>query len=39
MEKHYSNEFKQQVLGDYNSDKYGCHHNLAKHYNVNKNTL
>ena len=39
MGKHYSNEFKQQVIDDYNSGKYGGHNNLAKHYNINKNTL
>ena len=37
--KHFSNEFKQQVINDYNSGKYGGRKNLAKHYNINVNTI
>jgi transposase-like protein len=39
MGKHYSNEFKQEVVNDYNSGKYGGMINLGKHYNISSNTL
>ena len=39
MGKHFSNEFKQQVVNDYNSGRYGGSNNLAKHYNISRNTL
>ena len=31
MGKQYTNEFKQQVIDDYNSGKYGGRKSLAKH--------
>lgn len=37
--EHFSIEFKQQVIDDYNSGKYGGRPNLAKHYNISKNTI
>lgn len=39
MGKHYSDEFKQQVINDYNSGKYGGRYNLSKHYNVSNSTI
>ena len=39
MGKHYTNEFKQQVIDDYKSGKYGGRYNLAKHYNINNKTI
>jgi len=39
MGKHFSNEFKQQVIDDYNSGKYGGSNSLAKHYNISRDTL
>ena len=39
MGKHYPIEFKQQVIDDYNSGKYGGRCNLAKHYNISEKAL
>ena len=39
MGKHYTNEFKQQVIDDYKSGKYGGRYNLAKHYNISNETI
>ena len=39
MGKHYSEEFKKQVMKDYHSGKYGGRDNLAKHYNLNSGTI
>ena len=39
MGKHYSEEFKNQVIKDYHSGKYGGRDNLAKHYNLNSGTI
>ena len=39
MGKHYSNEFKQKVINDYILGTYGGRYNLAKHYNINVQTL
>ena len=39
MGKHYPTEFKQKVIDDYNSGKYGGRYNLAKHYNISVKAL
>ena len=39
MGKHYSNEFKQKVVNDYKSGKYGGRVSLGRHYNINPNTI
>ena len=39
MGKHYPTEFKQKVIDDYNSGKYGGSPNLSKHYGINRKTL
>ena len=39
MGKHYSNEFKQQVIDDYNSGKFGGRYNLSKYYNIPDSTI
>ena len=39
MGKHYSIEFKQKVIDDYKSGKYGGSPNLSKHYGINRKTL
>lgn len=39
MGKHYDNDFKQQVINDYHSGKYGGRYNLAKHYNIPNSTI
>ncbi len=39
MGKHYTNEFKQKVINDYNSQKHGGYKNIAKLYNLNPNTV
>ena len=39
MGKHYSIEFKQKVIDDYKSGKYGGSPNLSKHYDINQKTL
>lgn len=36
---HFSIEFKQQVIDDYNSGKYGGRPALAKHYGVSESTI
>ena len=38
MGKHYSIEFKQQVINDYKSGKYGGSPSLSKHYGINQKT-
>ncbi len=39
MGKPYSEEFKNQVIRDYYSGKFGGRKNLAKHYNLNAGTI
>ena len=39
MGKHYSLEYKQKVLDDYKSGKYGGRHQVAKHYGLNPGTI
>ena len=39
MGKHYDNEFKQKVINDYKSGKYGGRDRLAKHYNIPSSTI
>ena len=39
MRKHYSLEFKEKVIKDYLSGKYGGYRQVAKKYNVNEHTL
>ena len=39
MGKHYSIEFKQKVIDDYKSGKYGGSPNLSTHYGINRKTL
>ena len=39
MGKHYSNEFKQKVINDYKSGRYGGRVGLSRHYNINPNTI
>ena len=39
MGKHYSIEFKQKVIEDYKSGKYGGSPNLSKHYGIKQKTL
>ena len=39
MGKQYTNEFKQRVIDDYNSGKYGGRKSLAKHYNISSSTI
>ena len=39
MGKHYSNEFKQKVLEEYYSGKYGGYPQVAHRYNINPNTI
>ena len=39
MGKHYTNEFKQQVIDDYVSGKYGGRQKLAQHYNLPESTI
>lgn len=39
MGKHYSNEFKQKVIDDYKSGKFGGYPSIAKKYNISKDTL
>jgi transposase-like protein len=39
MGKHYDNEFKQKVIDDYKSGKYGGRDRLAKHYNIPSSTI
>ena len=39
MGKHYTIEFKQQVINDYKSGKYGGSPSLSKHYNINQKTV
>ena len=39
MGKHYSLEFKNQVMADYKSGKYGGRYNLAKHYGIKESAI
>ena len=39
MGKHYSEDFKNQVLKDYIEGTYGGRCNLAKHYNISEYTI
>lgn len=39
MGKHYTNEFKEQVLNDYKSGKFGGYFEVAKKYNLSHGTL
>ena len=39
MGKHYDNEFKQKIIDDYKSGKYGGRDRLAKHYNIPSSTI
>ena len=39
MEKHYPIEFKQKVLNDYKSGKYGGYPQVAKMYGISHGTL
>ena len=39
MGTHYSIEFKEKVLGDYFSGKFGGYRNVAKEYMISPNTL
>jgi len=39
MGKHYDNEFKQKIINDYKSGKYGGRDRLAKHYNIPSSTI
>ena len=37
--KHFSVEFKQKVIDDYNAGTYGGRDKLAKHYGISRNTI
>lgn len=37
--KHFSIEFKQKVIDDYNAGTYGGRPALAKHYGISENTI
>ena len=37
--EHFSIEFKQKVIDEYNSGKYGGRPALAKHYGISKSTI
>ena len=39
MGKHYTNEFKEKVLKDYKSGKYGGYENVAKKYGLSPGTV
>jgi transposase-like protein len=39
MGKHYTNEFKEKVLKDYKSGKYGGYENVAKEYGLSHGTV
>ena len=39
MGKHYSEEFKMQVIKDYYSGKFGGRNQVAKHYKLNSGTI
>ena len=39
MGKHYDNKFKQKIIDDYKSGKYGGRDRLAKHYNIPSSTI
>ena len=39
MGKHYSNDFKEKVLNDYKSGKYGGYFQVAKEYGLSHGTL
>ena len=39
MGKHYSNDFKNKVLDDYKSGKFGGRDQLAKKYNLSSSTI
>ena len=39
MGKHYPVEFKEQVVNDYKSGKYGGRNRVAKHYNISVKAL
>ena len=39
MGKHYSNEFKQKIVDEYKSGKYGGYTNIAKKYNLSDDTV
>lgn len=37
--KHFSAEFKQKVIDDYNAGTYGGRDKLAKHYGISRSTI
>ncbi len=39
MGKHYDNEFKQKIIDDYKSGKYGGRNRLAKYYDIPSSTI
>jgi len=39
MGKHYPLEFKEKVVSDYKSGKYGGRCNLSKHYGISEKTI